>query len=569
MQLLTQTTSMLFYGFSFAIIASSLVKIKLNNMKKITFIILSLILSVSSVKAQKGIDYNRIYGAGGQMQMCVDSLAKNVRGTVFPNLPNTTFNFLPEVSNVSIRINFRKNINIENYRYTILVDDEPTVLNKSIDLTTLKDTHAGGDEELFSSTTFGIFPIKDKIITIISYDIKKPHDVYKTIFYGKPIPRAKIQGFAKRFKTDLGVDYSWIKDPKEKINLFLTEKDNELTLVKDLSDIDYLYNTSIKDKKTNKIIFKSTTWEYGNIISEDHKALPYIKIDRNIFKKSGEYEIIIQPSLDWNKCIECDFSPKEIEKYTTRHTLSITLDEENYSKKDLILIVLIASAVFGAIAGACITYIKKKEAKKLAQQFKEKEIAKLQLSSIRSQLNPHFLFNALSGIQNLMNKNETENANKYLAKFARLTRNVLDDKELISLSQEKTLLDDYLQMEQLRFGFEYEINTSENLDLENIEIPSMLLQPFVENAVKHGIAQKAIDGKITITFSTHKNDLVLTVTDNGNGFDTAKKHNGLGIALSQNRITLLNSVYKENRFTLVTESSTNGTIISLTLTDWL
>lgn len=199
----------------------------------------------------------------------------------------------------------------------------------------------------------------------------------------------------------------------------------------------------------------------------------------------------------------------------------------------------------------------------------QQQIAKLQLNSIRSQLNPHFLFNALSGIQNLMNKNETENANKYLSKFARLTRNVLDDKELISLSQEKTLLDDYLQMEQLRFGFEYEINTSENLDLENIEIPSMLLQPFVENAVKHGIAKKANDGKIMITFNKQANNLVLTVTDNGTGFDTAKKNNGLGLHLSENRIALLNNIYKENRFTLGIQSNTNGTKINLTITDWL
>lgn len=88
-------------------------------------------------------------------------------------------------------------------------------------------------------------------------------------------------------------------------------------------------------------------------------------------------------------------------------------------------------------------------------------MAKLKLNSIRSQLNPHFLFNALAGIQNLMNKNEIDNANKYLSKFARLTRNVLDDKELASLSQEKTLLNDYLQMEQFRFGFKYELITPE------------------------------------------------------------------------------------------------------------
>lgn len=538
-------------------------------MKKITFIFLIFIISLPAANAQKGINYNRIYGAGGQMQMCVDSLAKNVRGTVFPNLPNTTFNFLPEVSNVSIRINFRKNIRIENYRYTILVDETPIVLNKSIDLAKLKDTHAGGDEELFSSTTFGTFPIKDKIITIISYDIKKPQDVYKTTFYGKHIPKAKIQGFAKRFKTDLGVDYSWIKDPKDKTNLILTEKDDELTFVKDLSDIDYLYNTTIKDKKTNKIIFNSTTWEYGGIISEDHKSLPYIKIDRNIFKKSGEYEIIIQPSIDWNKCNDCDFSPKEIEKSIARYTLSITLTEENYTKKELLIYTVIVAFAIGLVFFVLLYFSKKRNKQKLAEKEQQKNIAKLQLNSIRSQLNPHFLFNALAGIQNLMNKNEIDNANKYLSKFARLTRNVLDDKELISLSQEKTLLDDYLQMEQLRFGFEYEISTSENLDLENIEIPSMLLQPFVENAVKHGIAQKATDGKITITFSKHEHDLELTVTDNGNGFDTAKNHNGLGLALSENRIALLNSIYKENRFNLAKQSTNNGTKITLTLIDWL
>ena len=162
---------------------------------------------------------------------------------------------------------------------------------------------------------------------------------------------------------------------------------------------------------------------------------------------------------------------------------------------------------------------KKRDKKRLAEKEQQKNTAKLQLNSIRSQLNPHFLFNALAGIQNLMNRNEIDKANKYLSKFARLTRNVLDDKELISLSQEKTLLDDYLQMEQLRFGFEYEINYSEDLDLANIEIPSMLLQPFVENAVKHGISQKATDGKVMITFSRQANDLLLTVSDNGNGFD--------------------------------------------------
>ncbi|MNV85305.1 Sensor histidine kinase YehU [compost metagenome] len=124
-------------------------------------------------------------------------------------------------------------------------------------------------------------------------------------------------------------------------------------------------------------------------------------------------------------------------------------------------------------------------------------------------------------------------------------------------------------MEQLRFGFKYEIAHSENLDLDNIEIPSMLLQPFVENAVKHGISQKAADGKITITFIKQANDLVLTVTDNGKGFDPGKKSNGLGLSLSDGRIALLNNIYKENRFILAIQSTADGSKISLTLADWL
>jgi len=87
--------------------------------------------------------------------------------------------------------------------------------------------------------------------------------------------------------------------------------------------------------------------------------------------------------------------------------------------------------------------------------------------------------------------------------------------------------------------------------------------------VKHGISQQATAGKIRIEFIKQANDLVLTVTDNGNGFDTEKKHQGLGLQLSNSRIALLNSIYKENRFILAIQSTTDGTKIGLTLTDWL
>src|SRR5690606_35267703 len=131
-------------------------------------------------------------------------------------------------------------------------------------------------DEVRDSTTLGAFPIKDRTITILTYDIQRPQDIYKNVFYGKPIPKAKIEIIAKRFATDKGVDYDRIIRPNEKIDLTFTEKDDELTVVKDWSYIDYIYSTSIKDKNTVKIIFESTAWLYGGSLNEEGKLLHYI-----------------------------------------------------------------------------------------------------------------------------------------------------------------------------------------------------------------------------------------------------------------------------------------------------
>jgi len=535
-------------------------------MKKIIFIFLNFLISASSLYAQKSINFQKSYGVGGKLLMYVDSGAKNVYyGIGSSNQPNTSFNYLPEVNNASFQINFNKNINVGHHRYTILVDNKPIILNKSIDMTHLKDTHAGGDEEIFRSTTFGTFPIKGKIITILGYDIEKPQVVDKTIFYSKPIPRAKIKAFGIRFAVEKGVDYRYIMDPKPNTNLTFTERDDELTIVKNRTDIDYIYNTSIKDKRTNKVIFESTSWQYGGYMDEANEPSPYLYVDKSIFKKSGNYEIIIQPS----RLARNGMLPKELEKYTARYTLSITLDEESYTKKELFTYIGYSGALLGVIAGLIGVYIKRRNTKKILAEQQQKEISKSRLEVIKSQLNPHFLFNALAGIQNLMNKNEIDNANRYLSKFARLTRNVLDSKELISLIEEKALLDDYLQMEQLRFGFQYTISATADLDVENIEIPAMLLQPFVENAVKHGIAETGKDGKIDVIFEKKEADLILIITDNGKGFDATQTYDGLGLALSKNRISLLNTIYKDTPFVLYIQSDTNGTIITITLTQWL
>lgn len=548
-------------------------------MKKILFTCLSFIFALSFVYAQKGINYFGTYAAGGRFNMSVDSGAKNVYyGLIFPNQPSTSFNYLPEVKQVSVQMYFKKTENPANFRYSILVDEDPIEVNKPINKEQLKEvirknedwTDHEWKDLVLDSTTLAVFPIQGKSITILTYDIQRPQNFYKNVFYGKRIPRAKIEIIAKRFATDKGVDYDRILRPKEKIVLTFTEKDDELTIVKDGSDIDYLYSSSIKDKKTGKIIFESSSWLYGGYLNEEgNKLLPYIKVDNSIFKKSGDYEIIIQPHIDWDKCFNCDLTAQEIEESISRYTLTITLEDQHYTIKELMLFALLIITVLGIAFMVILYFIKKGNHKKLVETKQQEKMAKLQLNSVRSQLNPHFLFNALSGIQNLINKNEVDHANTYLVKFARLTRAVLEQKEFIGLLEEKKLLDDYLQMEQLRFGFTYQIINSEGLELDNIEIPSMLLQPFVENAVKHGVAVKSGDGNIEISFIKKGNDLLLKVSDNGQGFDTSKEFTGLGIRLCNARIALLNNLYKENQFILAIHSKSDGTEISIRLTNWL
>ncbi|MCX2474379.1 histidine kinase [Pedobacter sp. MC2016-05] len=532
-------------------------------MKKIIFILFNLIIGVCTANAQEGIDFSRQYSAGRKLLICVDSSARNIYyDNKFPNQPNTSFSYLPEVNKVSIQIYFKKTDNIDQYRYTILADNKPILVNQSFDKSQLKDYDAG-DQEIFSFTRLGIFSVKGKVITTLLYSIEKPLDVYKSVFYGKVIPKAEMKFFSKRVEFEHGSGYE--TNIKERTNFIFGKKDLGLTVIKNKSDEDYLYYTSISDKQTNKIVFSSNAWEYGHFIEGEGEFSPYVKINKDVFKKSGEYEIIIQPLIKWN------LPMKEKEKFITKHKISINFEEEKFfSTKQLITSGLLFPLIAGAITGGLAVYFKNQQIKKkVAAEAKQKEIAQLQLNSVRSQLNPHFLFNALAGIQNLMNKNEIDNANRYLSKFARLTRNVLDSKELISLIEEKKLLDDYLQMEQLRFGFRYKINASADLDTENIEIPAMLLQPFVENTVKHGIAEKGNDGEIAISFEKQVSNLVLKITDNGSGFDTAQTYDGLGLALSKNRISLLNTVYKDTPFILNIQSDTNGTMITITLSQWL
>ncbi len=169
----------------------------------------------------------------------------------------------------------------------------------------------------------------------------------------------------------------------------------------------------------------------------------------------------------------------------------------------------------------------KQKNKELQQLEIDKQLVNLRLENLRSQMNPHFIFNALNSIQEYIVLNQQNLASTYLVKFSRLIRTYLEqsqEKE-ITLDQELKALHLYLELEKIRFEEEltYEVSVAENLELETIKIPSLFIQPYIENAIKHGLHHKIDNRKLAISFLKNNEQLICEITDNGIGRKAAQK----------------------------------------------
>jgi hypothetical protein len=223
-----------------------------------------------------------------------------------------------------------------------------------------------------------------------------------------------------------------------------------------------------------------------------------------------------------------------------------------------------------ALASLVLLIKNRHQAKKIRSQGIEQQLAQAELKSIRSQFNPHFVFNSLNSIQGLITKNDMDGANKYLTDFSILLRNSLNEsqRDFTSLSKEIGMLDNYLKLEQLRFGFSYSIHVDPALDKEGIEVPVLLLQPTIENAVKHGIARKYEQGILDIRFTATGMDLLATITDNGQGFSAEAVH-GIGLKLTSDRIDLLNKTMQGQAIDWHIHSDEKGTAVNFQFKNWL
>lgn len=211
---------------------------------------------------------------------------------------------------------------------------------------------------------------------------------------------------------------------------------------------------------------------------------------------------------------------------------------------------LVSAAAVLLIFKAVVKRIRKKEE---AKTHTAKLMAEYRLSALQAQMNPHFIFNAINSIQSYVLRKDEKQAYDYLAKFGKLIRMVLNNSEqkILSLRRELELLQLYVQLEQLRFdnSFVFALHIAEDVDVDDVQVPTMLVQPYVENAIWHGIMNlEDKKGILTLNVSVEETDLKITVEDNGVGRMTTSRlkrdaeYRSVGMQLSEKRLTAINQL---------------------------
>jgi two-component system LytT family sensor kinase len=294
-------------------------------------------------------------------------------------------------------------------------------------------------------------------------------------------------------------------------------------------------------------------------------------------------------SIEKNKSIQelntkYETEKKEAEIKTLSQQKQIS-ELESTRKTTLIYSILGGILALGAIAYFSFTRFKTKKENELLQtklQEAERRVeieqkaTESELKALKSQMNPHFMFNALNSIQEQFMYGDKNRANEQMGNFTYLTRQILtiSGKKKINLSTEIEILNKYLELEKMRFadGFQYEIKLSDNIDEDYHQIPPMLIQPFVENSIKHGLLHKTGDKKLSISFDLDpkEENLICVVEDNGIGREKSaelkskrvQQHESFSTSATEERLKLLSQNANINDF-VVYQDKVDGTIVTI------
>jgi tetratricopeptide (TPR) repeat protein len=343
---------------------------------------------------------------------------------------------------------------------------------------------------------------------------------------------------------------------------FLGQRKNAISIFK--KALEATDDENDKRVKTLLLTNLSDTYSKSGDYKNANKYLQnYIKLNDEIFntEKSEQIEELK---------IEFETEQKEAE---IKNLKDITeLQNESLERRQMIIFLLIGTLILIAL----ILYfgITRYRLKTEQQALKlEQQALKLEQPLLRSQMNPHFIFNSLSVIQGYIFKGSTKEAAGYLSSFAKLMRHILENsrEEFVPLDKEIETLEHYLQLQNIRNEgkIDYSIIVSNGIDKENISVPPMIAQPFIENSIKHGFKE---DDKISIiiNYILKNRNLFLSIEDDGIGINKSKEnskksdqsHNSLAISITESRLQLLNKTKKEKfnlKITDISEENSNKT----------
>ncbi|MCZ4695511.1 hypothetical protein DWB61_11660 [Ancylomarina euxinus] len=278
----------------------------------------------------------------------------------------------------------------------------------------------------------------------------------------------------------------------------------------------------------------------------------------NLYKETGDYKLALESFENHRQLsdsIQAAFNTEKYNELMVRYDMDKTKQEMvvmaqdtriqslELDKKNAWLVAMLVIMLLGVIAIVVSFRINKLKA--------EQKLMNLDQKVLLSQMNPHFLFNALTAVQSLVLDNECDKANLYLSDLGTLVRNILEDsrKEKISLSQELITLEKYIDLQKLRFDFpiEFRFDIEENIDLDELSIPPMLTQPFIENAFVHANLQQVDKPVILIKIELlDPNFVTFSIQDNGVGIEEGKKQSlmkekkSLAMQIARDRIQIYN-----------------------------
>lgn len=357
------------------------------------------------------------------------------------------------------------------------------------------------------------------------------------------------------------------------------------------------YTTALNYFKQSKPIYEALNNSNNLAIVHDHMGICYLNLDKNLIEAKNNFEtslvyakkasslnlqvnalesltqthyklgnykkaynlideaLVLKDSFNSVEKKEELARLEEKYKYQNEKTiLESQFERERLTAKEKVehqehiidLAIFGGGSLFLLVVGGMFFYRKKREI-----DFNLK-VADTELKALRAQMDPHFLFNSLNSINSYIIKNDTEAATNYLTKFARLIRKTLEsssEKEVI-LRDDIEILKNYLDIEQKRLdnSFTYSIEIQEDIDVNNTLIPPLILQPFIENSIWHGISKMERDGHIKLEFKKDDDMLFCAVDDNGLGRSQSqikdKETKSIGVRLTKNRIDILNAQRK-------------------------